>query len=94
MSVCDGEKVNIYDGRTAIITVSEAVVLKGWRCPCTKLLRIPSRAKAKDLDMLTLVFNVPMGRESINSLYTVLTSAAVLDNIESSAHQSISSGAS
>ena len=94
MYVCNGEKVNIYDGRTAIITVSEAVVLKGWRCPCTKLLRIPSRAKAKDLDMLTLLFNVPMGRESINSLYTVLMSAAVLDHIESSAHQSISSGAS
>ena len=37
VSVCDGDEVNIYDGWTATITVSEDAVLKGWRCPCTKL---------------------------------------------------------
>ena len=31
VSVCDGYKVNIYDGRTATITVSEAALLKGWQ---------------------------------------------------------------
>ena len=32
ISICDGEEVNIYDGRTARIEVSEAAVLRGWRC--------------------------------------------------------------
>ena len=29
VSICNGDKVNIYDGRTATITVSEDVILKG-----------------------------------------------------------------
>ena len=29
VSVCDGDEVNIYDGGTATITVSEYAVLKG-----------------------------------------------------------------
>ena len=29
-SVCDGEEVNIYDGHTANITVSEKSILIGW----------------------------------------------------------------
>ena len=41
ISICDGEEVNIYDGRTARIQVSEEAVLKGWRCPHTNLWRIP-----------------------------------------------------
>ena len=31
--ICDDEEVNIYDGRTIKISVSEEAVLKGWRCP-------------------------------------------------------------
>ena len=34
VSVCHGDEVNIYDGQTATITVSEDAVLKGWRCYC------------------------------------------------------------
>ena len=41
VSVCDGYEVNIYDDRTATITVSDNAVLKGWQCPRTKLWRIP-----------------------------------------------------
>ena len=33
VSVCDVEEVNIYDGHTVKITVSEKAVLAGWRCP-------------------------------------------------------------
>ena len=33
VSVCDGEEVNIYDGYTTKITVSEKAFLSGWRCP-------------------------------------------------------------
>ena len=37
ISICNGEEVNIYDGRTAKIMVSESAVMKGWRCPCTNM---------------------------------------------------------
>lgn len=37
VSICDDKEVNIYDGRTAKIVVSEEAVLKGWRCPYTNL---------------------------------------------------------
>ena len=36
VSVCDGDEVNIYNGRTATINLSEDAVLKLWRCPHTK----------------------------------------------------------
>ena len=44
VSVFDGDEVNIYDGRTATITVPKEEVLKGWRCSRTKLFRIPLRS--------------------------------------------------
>ena len=84
MSVCDVDEVNIYDGRTATITVSEAVVLKGWRCPRTKLWSIKLRDQVTDLKVETLLLNGTTGHESINSLYTVPTSTSVLDHIERS----------
>ena len=37
VSICDDAEVNIYDGRTFKITVSEEAVLKGWRCPHTRM---------------------------------------------------------
>ena len=37
VSVCDGDKVSIYDWWSAKITVSDDAVLKGWRCLRTKL---------------------------------------------------------
>ena len=33
MSILDGNEVNLYDGKSVKITVSEEAVLKGWRCP-------------------------------------------------------------
>ena len=83
VSVCDGDKVNIYYGRTATITVSDATVLKELRVPHTKLWRITLRSQVTDLNMHALILNGPTGRESINYLYTVPTSASVLDHIES-----------
>ena len=37
VSICDGSEVNLYDGQSVKINVSEEVVLKGWRYPNTKL---------------------------------------------------------
>ena len=82
VSVCDEEKVNIYDGRTVTITVSEDAVLKGWWCPRTKLWRISLKAQVTDISMHTLLHNGPTRRESIHLLYNVTTSASVLNHIE------------
>ena len=60
------------------------MIIMGWRCPRTKLWRILLRVQVIYLKRDTLLLNEPIGRESINFLYTVLTSAAVLDHIESS----------
>ena len=37
ISICGGEELNVYNGRTAQILLSEAEVLKGWWLPHTKL---------------------------------------------------------
>ena len=81
--VCNGDEVNIYYGRTATITVSEDAVLKGWQCPRTKLWWIPLLAQVTDLNIHTLLIDVPTGSESLNSLYTFLTTASVLSHTES-----------
>ena len=62
--------------------MSEDAVLKGWRCPRTKLWRIPPQAQVTNLNMHTLLLNVPTGRESLNYLYTIPTTASVLTHIE------------
>ena len=82
VSACDGEEVNIYDGRTAKITLPEEALLKGWWCPRTKSWRIPFRSQVVDLNMHILVLNDPTVLESLNSLYNVPSSASVMDHIE------------
>ena len=62
MSIFDGNEVNIYYGRNATIIMSEDAFLKGWRCPGTKLPRIPLRDQFTYLNMYNLPLNGPMGR--------------------------------
>ena len=61
ISVCDDKEVNIYDGRTARILVSEKVVLKGWKCPRTKLWRVPLQPCVTNLNTHTLPLDGPTG---------------------------------
>ena len=55
--ICERTEVNIYDGRTARITVSEAAILKFWRCPTTKLWRIPLQDQVTKINTDTLLLN-------------------------------------
>ena len=82
VSVRNGEKINIYDGHTAKITVSKKAVLKGWQCPRTILWRISLQCQVTDINLHTLILNGLTGHEPLNSLYTALSSAEVLDHIE------------
>ena len=81
VSVCNGEEVNISDGQTDKITVSDKSILTGWRCPGTKLWRITLQAQVANPNLHNLLLNGPTGQESFNSLYDVPSSAAVLDHI-------------
>ena len=81
VSVCYGEKVNIYDGHTAKITVSEKAGLTGWRCPRKRLWRTPLQAQNTKPNLHTLLLNGPTGQEYLNSLYDVPSSAAVMEHI-------------
>ena len=82
VSACDGDEVNIYDGRTKEITESEDAVLKGWQCPRIKLWWILLLSQVTDLNMHTLLLNAPTGRDSLNSLYTFPTTASLLAHIK------------
>ena len=82
ISVCDGDEVNIYDGRTAKIVVSEAAVLKGWFCPRQRLWRIPLQQHVTNLNTQTLLLDGPTGTESLNSLYAVPSSPTLRHHIE------------
>ena len=83
ISIYDENEVNIYDLHTTKIVVSEAAVLKRWRCPIAKLWRISLRANIRDLNLKqdTLVLDTPNDQESLNSLYTVHISKEVCNHI-------------
>ena len=82
ISIYDGDEVNIYDGHTTRIKVSEKAVLKGWRCPATKLWQIPLRAKVTDVNEDTLVLNSKDGKQSLNYLYEVPTTNHVIGHVQ------------
>ena len=57
ISICDDKKVNIHDGRTARIIVSEAAVLKGYKFPRTKLWRVPLQSFVNNLNTHTFLLD-------------------------------------
>ena len=69
--ICNGNEVNIFDGRTAKITVSKAAVLKGCRFPQTKLWSTPLQANITDTNTDTLALDGPTFHEYLNSSYAV-----------------------
>ena len=81
MSIYDNTEVNIYDGRTVKITVSEEAVLKGWRCPRTRMWRIPLNHKVRNEQTDTLILNSPSGLESLNSMYSLPSNDAITTHV-------------
>ena len=63
VSICDGNEVNLYDGHMVKITVSEEAVLKGWKCPATRLCRIPLQKEITNINTQTLLLDEPTGLE-------------------------------
>ena len=61
VTICDNQEVNIYDGRTEKIIVSEKAVLKGWFCPKSRMWRIPLQPHISNKNTDILVLNGPTG---------------------------------
>ena len=66
VSIYNDSEVNIYDGRTVKIVVSEAAVLKGWQCLRIRMWRVPLQHNVTNLNKDTLLLNGPTGTESLN----------------------------
>ena len=59
IAIYDKSEVNYYDAKTTKITVSNDAVLKGWRCPKTKLWRVPLVTHPKNVNVNTLLLDHP-----------------------------------
>ena len=62
--------------------VSEAVILKGWRCPIAKLWRVPITEVVTNENTDTLLLDHPHGHDSINTMYQVETMTVTRNHIQ------------
>ena len=81
-TICDNQEVNIYDGRTEKIIVSEEAVLKGYFCPKSRMWHIPLQPHISNNNTDTLLLNRLTGTESLSTTYTVTNSACILQHIQ------------
>ena len=82
ISIYDVNEVNIYDGQTAKIQISEVGVLKFWWCPVARLWCIPLKVDITNLNTDTLLLNSLDGQKSISPLYCVPTSLTAVHHVQ------------
>ena len=61
----DRKEINIYDGSTTKVIVSEEDSLKGWRCPQSTLWLTPLPSQVKNLNTDTLLLDSPNVQHSL-----------------------------
>ena len=69
VTILDKNELNVYDGRTTIIKVSEKAVLKGYRCKQSGLWRIPLKANVVNENTDTLLIQRPLPEEAIAHVF-------------------------
>jgi hypothetical protein len=69
VTVLDKNELNIYDGRTTTITISEKAVLKGYRDKQSGLWRIPLKENVANENTDTLLIQRPMPNEAISHVF-------------------------
>ena len=82
VTICDNQEVNIYDGRTEKIIVSEKAVLKGWFSPKSRMWCIPLQPHISNNNTDILLLNGPTVTEPLNTTYTVTKSARILQHMQ------------
>ena len=78
-AVYDKDEVNFYPANK--IHITEESVLQGYRCPRTKLWRIPLMNTVTNDNMDTILLDSPCGMKSKNTTYVIPTTAKVTDHI-------------
>ena len=79
-AVYDKDEVNFYPADK--IHITEESVLRGYRCPRTKLWRIPLMDTVTNDNMDTILLDSPCGTKSKNTTYVIPTTAKVTDHIK------------
>ena len=80
-AVYDKNKVNIYNGKKAKIFITEEAVLKGYRCPCEKIWKIPLIEDFQNENTDTIILDSEDGRQYIHALYQIPTTEDVMDTL-------------
>ena len=83
IAIYDRNKVNYYNARTTKIAISNEAVLTGWRCPKTRLWRVPLVEHPGNYNVDTLLLDHPTKLENLNSLYDVQTTHATRELVHS-----------
>ena len=80
-TIYDDKEVNIYDGETTKIYVTEKAVLQGFRCPTSKLWRIPLTDNVTNVNTDTVLLNSPDGRGSLNPNFHIPSTETITDKL-------------
>ena len=87
IAIYDNDEVNFYDGNTVKIKVSEEAVLRGYKCPRTKLWIVPLSPNIIDETTDTLILDSPAGMNSLNTWYEVPSTNTITDTLNFIIHQ-------
>ena len=77
----DDNELNIYDGQIATNKVSEEAVMKGRRCPQSKLWRITLKENFTNENEDTIAHDSLDGHQSLNLRYSVPSTKKVRNHI-------------
>ena len=80
-AIYDNDEVNFYDGNTVKVKVSEEAVLRGYKCPQTKLWRFPLRPNIINETTDTLILDSPTGMTSLKAQYEVPSTNTITDTL-------------
>ena len=81
VAIYDEEEVNFYDNKTAKIEISKEAVLTGYRCPDTKLWRVPLTKHITNINTDTLLLDSPDGMDSLNTTYAVPSTETICNKL-------------
>ena len=86
-AVYDNEEVNFYEKEH--VKIEAKVVLRGYRCPKSRLWRVPLTEIIVNENTDTILLDSPCGHKSTNTLYPIASSHEICEHIRASMEQGI-----